>query len=439
MQPECTWCAAGQCWAHGVNWGSSNSISNDNPLAGMDFGGFQTGESGSNGLLAQFPGGKGSSTINSNDNLFAQASAVLPGMEFGGFPRGESGSNLMDSWAMMDSWGKGSSQSSSNSLASQFNDAGGGGKGSSNSSSNDISAQFMRAFNAAGGGGGESSSNSNSNDVFAQFTQAFNAAGGGGCSSMGISKDMFAQFAQSFLRAGMASKGCQKGGKGAGKVFPDTWKSRLFKAYMAKYGRRPSEEFMVYAITKTEGGLISCNLTCAEFKQTYSVDGVIAPRNSKKVAEEAVAMKALEAEFPDVYSAIPESVKIAEKPGEKRNPRSDFALTPKTTLNNGLMLLAGRTPSKEEIKYETTEICGKHVGFVMISCLEEVQTFQGKPSWGPKEAEHEAAKVAIDFFKARFDGCEPANQAKKARREAEMEEKRALWNQMKSIMPPTDG
>lgn len=206
------------------------------------------------------------------------------------------------------------------------------------------------------------------------------------------------------------------------------FKARLNQAIQQQYrGEVFPKGYITYT---TEGGMGSymCEVTCEKFATSYSTE---AQAVTKRQAEENAAMHAMKAEFEEAYNSVPQKIKdLAEDITTKREPggqkRSLGELVNsetedgKSKLNIGITILIGRSLTKGEIEYTEEEKDNSVEGTVTINCLDgEPQVFIGEPAEGltnaaKKEAQNNAAEVALAAFKDDIDIAIPVYEAKKA-------------------------
>lgn len=295
----------------------------------------------------------------------------------------------------------------------------------------------------------------------------------------GWNPDMNAMLMAQMVMAtfGGQAAGSFQGGKGRGKVqgssskqaaggkktlLPDLpWKSRVAHAYGKEYKQPPTKDSVVYITESIEGGGFTCTLTCDKFSDAYTSEEAFP---CKKLAEESAAMVALKAEFPSAYKETPAKMKKKGALGGAGAPAAVARQTalaaersegggvkrkaakvedakvhpqdPKSRLNFGIMLLAERPITKEDLVYTTEEKNGNAVCTLTINCFDK--TFKGKPAVGftkesKKKAEQNAAEAALKAYKSEIAEKIPEHQAKKEAKEdarkaehaAKMEAKRA--------------
>merc|ERR1712087_66063 len=143
-------------------------------------------------------------------------------------------------------------------------------------------------------------------------------------------------------------------------------------------------------------------------------------------------MAAMECEFPDQFALVPSGLRNL-KAAAKAQPAKVEGMTnppctdPKSKLASGLQILLERSITKEDVQYIHEEIGGNSVCTVTIA--DPPGTFKGKPVPGTakqnkKQAENNAASVALAKHAAQIKAKTPEHEAKKARKQAEFEAKK---------------
>jgi len=202
----------------------------------------------------------------------------------------------------------------------------------------------------------------------------------------------------------------------------------------------PTKDSIVYTATPVEGSGFMCTVSCDKFSTEYETEEV---HDGKKAAEEAVAMAALKGEFPKIYNAAPGAMKKKGPAGGAGSVKRELAAPlkrkdpsgglsgsinsdAKSRLNNGLMVLAGRTLSKDDIEYTVKEVNGSSVATLTLRCLEDgaQSVFKGKPSSGSskeskKQAQCNAATAALKVYQEQIDEKMPEHEANKEQKKAE--------------------
>jgi hypothetical protein len=229
-------------------------------------------------------------------------------------------------------------------------------------------------------------------------------------------------------------KGAQKGPqpvkrKAEGQAVGLAWKSRLSQAYASTTKTSPTKETFVYTTTELGPNSFMSTVSCVWAGAEYSADEAQA---TKKLAEESAAMMALAGQFPQIYEAVPEDEKlagaaanagVAAMPSAKKQKVSTGSTgsedNGKSRLNAGVMVLAARAIVKGEVEYTVEETDGKQFAKVTINCLVPPRTFNGKPVVGTtkqakKEAECNAADVAVKALQPHINAQMPAHEARKA-------------------------
>eukprot|EP00746_Dinoflagellata_sp_MGD_P125904 gnl/MRDRNA2_/MRDRNA2_60793_c0_seq1.p1 gnl/MRDRNA2_/MRDRNA2_60793_c0~~gnl/MRDRNA2_/MRDRNA2_60793_c0_seq1.p1 ORF type:complete len:468 (-),score=98.21 gnl/MRDRNA2_/MRDRNA2_60793_c0_seq1:113-1516(-) len=177
---------------------------------------------------------------------------------------------------------------------------------------------------------------------------------------------------------------------------------------------------IVYSTSEALGGKFQCTVTMAcidgEFG-TYPFTGAM--KKGEAEAEESAADVALESlRDDDTYGPkAMAAVDALEEPPRKRHKAGHDALAPiplqpaavdhtsKLALNGACMKLVKRKLNKGEIMYDTKQVVGGFQSEVTISCLADtwgIRTYVGSVMDTQKDAEHAAAKVALDSVTQQF-------------------------------------
>jgi len=147
---------------------------------------------------------------------------------------------------------------------------------------------------------------------------------------------------------------------------------------------------------------------------------------TRKQAEHAAALAALEAEHPDVARECwreRESGVKGDGKGKKRKHGDTSQEGPKTRFNNAIQILMDRNCQKGDIVYETQgDEGGPYVATVCAPGYDADQQWQGAPAADPKQAERNAAEAALAALEEVVAPLAAEKEAKKARL---LEEKRA--------------
>jgi hypothetical protein len=243
-----------------------------------------------------------------------------------------------------------------------------------------------------------------------------------------------------------ASKGKGKGGKGPTKKAEDpdkSWKARLHEAYTKTKKEVPTKDLFEYTTESLGEAGYSSILASSVFSDTYASPDVLP---SKKLAEEAAAKVALQAEYPDIFAKIPASIKnkslkkkaapvqVKLEKGQKRPAGAPPQLDHKGKLYNAVARLIPRPLTKEDIVFEVAETAGKLTAKVTMTAFEGV-TVAGKAvdakTKKKKDAENNAAHAALIKYSKEFREAEVAHKEKKALKDAEWEQKKALMEASK--------
>jgi len=218
------------------------------------------------------------------------------------------------------------------------------------------------------------------------------------------------------------------GGAAAGAVGGDVqWKQKL-NEFAAKKAARPlAKGEFVYTTTAVDetnksftstvsGSILSQGHSSAE------------PQISKKLAENAAAKAALEAEHPEAYAelaVLEVAVAAASAKGQKRKADAP-PMGDKNELNHMMQMLLSRSVTKDDVLYTLTTIEGEKPSYSATVALPTYQgspTFQGAAAFAKKDAEAAAAKVAIAAFKDAAAPLIEEHKAKKAKKNKEALEK----------------
>merc|ERR1740117_443407 len=114
------------------------------------------------------------------------------------------------------------------------------------------------------------------------------------------------------------------------------------------------------------------------------------------------------------------------KGGGKGGGNTSQHTNPKGDLSAALCLLIGRSCTKDDCVYETTEEKGKHVATLTVAALTTEKTeFIGKPASSEKEAQANAAKKALNVLSKEIKEAKAAHEVvKKEKFEAQKEKKK---------------
>jgi len=229
----------------------------------------------------------------------------------------------------------------------------------------------------------------------------------------------------------------------AGKAPNIPWKSRLSQAYSSVHKMCPVKDVSLCYMTVKEGDGYMASVRSDKFPTEYQA-AIVYP--TEKLAQESAAMIALEAEFPDIFEAVPEEQKIsgasayetfednpANPKRQKQNSDSDeagrVAGDAKNLLIHGVMILLGRSLKKGDIDFTVHESDGHQVATCTLNCLDG-QTFESEVVTGTskeakKEAQFSAAQGALAALQPQIDEKLPEHEARKAEKKASQEAKRA--------------
>jgi len=236
--------------------------------------------------------------------------------------------------------------------------------------------------------------------------------------------------------AGRFGKG---GSSGSNSVAP--WKAQLVKQ-VEKTSGREAVHSIAYT-TEAEGDMFISSVTCDAFPSVYVSNEA---QKSKKLAEESAAMVAVENEFADYFSKIPEKQRTVDAAGQQSLPQKapkakstpqpisendSRGQDPKSMLNMGITILAQKSLRKGDVVYEATKNSeGIWNGTVHVKIMEGSPSFEGAPGSTQKEAEAHAAVKALEHYQAEIDIKLPEHQAAKEAREREQREKAAAEGKM---------
>lgn len=221
------------------------------------------------------------------------------------------------------------------------------------------------------------------------------------------------------------------------------WKTRLTQAFTKEHDEPPHDS-IEYTVEEREGGFIA-SVTCDRFVNSYVIDEI---QPSQTLAEEQAAKMALEGEFPSfaLADALEEEVAGASQAGQgvvvpppKRaktekvaetlsrdnwsSKHPNFPLDSKCRLNEGLMIVLGRSLLKGDVEYTTDEQGGSMIASVTLSCLDPIQTFSGEgvPSSDPdckRKSHKNAAEAALEILGEMIEAKRPEHEAMKAAKKA---------------------
>jgi len=211
------------------------------------------------------------------------------------------------------------------------------------------------------------------------------------------------------------------------KVEPGTnlsWKSQLQQAFSKKNGSATKGD-LVYT-TEEQPDIRPQQYVSVVSSEKFDASYTGEAGQSKSVAEGNAAMVAMEAEFPQDFSAenAPPPPKHLAPGMKKRKREENIDSNPKSRLMCGLTVLGKKCPTRGMINYSVAEEGETSVGTVTVTGFGETQTFTGEPQAGTnlkakKEAESSAAEVAYNHFKDQIEKADAEHQVvKKAKAEA---------------------
>jgi len=223
---------------------------------------------------------------------------------------------------------------------------------------------------------------------------------------------------------------------------PMNWKQEFYNEFSRQQKKSPSKDDITIEVQEVEGGGFLATLSCSMLSQEYQGEEVMP---SKKKAEEMACKAALEAELPDVFERLsaPQAQwpAAAEGQGKKRKaaqmaeaaaaplvnvepPQPDNA---KARLNQVAQLLKGSPLAKGDILYECVEVEGGFVATVTLAPADAIgegeTVWEGTAAASKKQAETNAAEVALDALKDQVEPLEEEHRAKKAKLKRESLEK----------------
>jgi len=190
------------------------------------------------------------------------------------------------------------------------------------------------------------------------------------------------------------------------------WKGKLQQLYAKRMGVPVEKGTFVYSVEEIPGQGFMASVAAAYFREgAYHGE----QQNSKKLAEQAAARVAVEAEFGEVSES--QVAKPGPAAGQKRSrDAAADADNPKGRLHNALHLILGRNATKEDLVYETSQLeDGTHVSTCSLPTYDAACIYQGEPAISKKEAEKNAAEVTLLELQDIVAPLEEEHKAKKQR------------------------
>lgn len=204
-----------------------------------------------------------------------------------------------------------------------------------------------------------------------------------------------------------------------------SYKSKLLEAVAKKHKKPPTKDGLLFTVSGTTGTGFSCTLTSSEelLAAEYATPS---PCSSNMAAQNAVAIEALRAEYPEQFATLPSPpAEPAASNGQKR--KGDVvALSEKALLLQLIQVLVARPLTKEDMIYtcaETGEDAAKtFTCTVSLPALGKAKRFTGAAAAVRKEAELNAAKLAHDTLQRTCKAQIEEMQARKKAKAAEQKE-----------------
>lgn len=186
---------------------------------------------------------------------------------------------------------------------------------------------------------------------------------------------------------------------------------------------------LVYSAFEAEGGGFTASVTGPEVlsQEYWSAE----PASSKRLAEHAAALAAIQAEFP---GAVPGA---SQPPTKKRKidasgaaagagAGAEDAKDPKSLLCHHAQLLLGRPVTKNDVAYEVHEVEGWEgklfQATVSLPTYDPSAFHQGQPAENLKQAQANAAQAASEALRSIVEPLEEERKAKKAQQAQEKHE-----------------
>eukprot|EP00429_Kryptoperidinium_foliaceum_P055674 CAMPEP_0176102154 /NCGR_PEP_ID=MMETSP0120_2-20121206/51239_1 /TAXON_ID=160619 /ORGANISM="Kryptoperidinium foliaceum, Strain CCMP 1326" /LENGTH=371 /DNA_ID=CAMNT_0017436211 /DNA_START=1 /DNA_END=1116 /DNA_ORIENTATION=+ len=224
-------------------------------------------------------------------------------------------------------------------------------------------------------------------------------------------------------------------GLGAGAGESIDYKGKLNQAIGKRFKRSLAKGDLIYTVVPVEGErTYNCSLmspSCLEAEYWNSE-----PAASKRAAEHGAAKAALEAEFPEVAaelgvanfaSLIGQGGIQAATTGKKRKAPGDPGEDAKSQLMHSLQLLLGRPVLKTDIVYDVQPVQSlegqAYQATVRFPEFDPSAVHQGDPAANQKQAQMNAAAVAVAVLAPTVAPLAEERKAKKARENKENLEK----------------
>lgn len=230
-----------------------------------------------------------------------------------------------------------------------------------------------------------------------------------------------------------------------------SWKSLLSKAYCKLHKvTKESVDYETQEIPIGGDTQYICGLSSEKFAAAYTGESTV----SQREAEEAAAMAAMAAEFPEAHAAGQEALlaanasspedhaagqvlaienSTAAKPDRPKNPKDrvkgEAPDDPVSQLNTAVSRITGQPPSKQSIVYDTRFENGEAISTVTINQMPDLESFTGRPVPGnsvesKKQAKQAAAEVALEHLKDQIAVGEVEAKARKEARQEALKRKR---------------
>jgi len=202
------------------------------------------------------------------------------------------------------------------------------------------------------------------------------------------------------------------------------WKSKLCGLIGKREKRTPQKGDFVYTVTEEGGGYVG-SISSEMFKTNYTGE----PSQSKRLAEHAAAMAAIQTEFPaEAAQFLAVSGGVAAPPkqqaGQKRS-HAEMQTGPgdaKSQFMHAAQMLLGRSVTKADVVFETKAVNESETEFASTLCFkayDPATTYQGQPSDGKKAAESSASTMCLEALASHIAAATEEHQAKKAKQRAE--------------------
>lgn len=216
------------------------------------------------------------------------------------------------------------------------------------------------------------------------------------------------------------------------------YKGKLVEIIAKKSKKTPSKDDFTYVVEGEAPAGFTCKLTSTHLKKTYSTESTCA---SKRAAEHAAASAAIKAEFPEEFALL--GIYGVTQGQKRKHEGEEVVQNDKSKLCQAMMVVLGRTLTKEDVTYEVTELPGdakSYVATVKFPTWDKAKSFKGAAAPNKPKAEANAATVALQKLDSTFKPLLEEHQAKKKKKQQESLEKlKAAHEEKKKAKKEAEG